>query len=930
MKDRRSPLGLILALGLASPAFAQAPVASAAPAKTAAKSQKAAGSTAAAPALPATPPSAQLAALKARSIGPAVMGGRVVSIAVDPEDPATFYLGHATGGLWKTTNAGATFSPLMEEERVFSVGAVAVAPSDPRVIWVGTGEATDRNSAGFGDGVFRSTDGGATWDRAGLKASRAIAGIRVHPKDPNVAFVAVSGDLWSKGTERGLYRTTDGGKSWTKVLSAAAPDDADTGCVDVVLSPSDPNVLTAALYARRRTPYSFTYGPSLTGGRDAGGIFRSTDGGTTWKKLTNGLPAQTGRIGLAVSAANPKVVMAVVQSDAGGTSGIDEVESRAGGVFRSEDGGETWVRTSRLNPRPFYFSQIRIDPVNDLRIYLLGYGLSVSDDGGKTFREDLFQKVHPDCHDLVVTGTPAPRRPVPPKEGETPEPERKPVSPRLLLGTDGGAYLSADAGGTWDHVDRIPSGQYYRISLDDSSPYRICGGLQDNVNWVGPSRTFTKDGIVNGDWIQVGGGDGFWCVFDPVDRNVVYAESQEGYVHRMHLGSGQVKNLRPEPAEGQPAFRFHWNSPLASSRHEKGTMFLAGNRVFRVTEKGERFTAVSPDLSTQELSKMRTVGSGAENYGVVYAFSESPRKAGLLWAGTDDGKVWVTEDGGAKWTDLTGFLPAAAKGQWIARVEAGRHDEKVAYLAVSAYRSGDHAPLLYRTADLGRTWTSISGSLPKDEPADVIREDPKNPDLLYAGTEYGFYVSLDRGTTWSKLGNLPTVPVDDIAIHERDRDVVVATHGRSLFVVDDVTALQELTPAVRSKALHLFPPRAAEARHLLPGWEDSAGKGLFRGENPKEGALLTFWVKEATGEPVKVSITNADGQPVANLTAPGLPGLGRASWDLKPTKDVRTDYGGLGADRHVKPGDYRVTVTHGEEKSTQTLKVTAAEGLETR
>ena len=885
---------------------------------------------AATPALPATPPALQLAALKARSLGPAVMGGRTVSIAVDPEDPATFYLGHATGGLWKTTNGGTTFSPLMKDAKVFSIGAVAVALSDPRVVWVGTGEATDRNSAGFGSGVFRSTDGGATWVRAGLPTSRAIGRIRVHPKDPDVAFVAASGDLWTKGGDRGLWRTKDGGKSWTKVLSAAAPDDADTGCVDVVLSPADPDVVYAALYARRRTPYSFTYGPSLTGGRDAGGIFRSTDGGATWRKLTNGLPPQTGRIGLAVSPANPKVVMAVVQSDAGGTSGIDEIESRAGGVFRSEDGGETWVRASRLDPRPFYFSQVRIDPVNDRRVYVLGYALSVSDDGGRSWREDLFGKVHPDCHELVVTGTPAPRRRAPPKEGEPPEPEPAAVSPRLLLGTDGGAYLSADAGATWDHVDRIPSGQYYRISVDDSSPYRICGGLQDNLNWVGPSRTFTKDGIVNSDWIDVGGGDGFWCVFDPVNRNLVYAESQEGYVHRMDLGSGQVKNLRPEPAEGQAAFRFHWNSPLVGSRHEKGTMFLAGNRVFRVTERGERFVPISPDLSTQELAKMRTVGSGAENYGVVYAFSESPRKAGLLWAGTDDGKVWVTEDGGGKWTDLTAFLPAEAKGQWVARLEAGHHDEKVAYLAVSAYRSGNHAPLFYRTADLGRTWTSVAGDLPKDEPADVIREDPRNPDLLYAGTEYGFYASLDRGKSWTKLGDLPAVPVDDVAIHERDRDVVVATHGRSLFVVDDATALQELTPAVRGEALHLFPPRPAEARHLLPGWEDSAGKAQFRGENPKEGALLTFWVREATAEPVKVSIEGPDGQPVASFEAPGVPGLGRVSWDLRPTKEFRTEYGGVPATRHVRPGDYRVTVTCGEAKSTQTLRVTAAEGVETR
>ena len=885
---------------------------------------------AAAPALPATPSSVQLAALKARSIGPAVMGGRIAAIAVDPEDPATFYLGHATGGLWKTANGGTTFSPLMKDARVFSIGAVAVAPSDPRVVWVGTGEATDRNSAGFGSGVYRSTDGGSTFTHAGLPASRAIARIAVHPARPEVAFVAAAGDLWTKGGERGLYRTTDGGKSWTKVLAAAAPDDADTGCVDVVLSPADPGLVYAALYARRRTPYSFTYGPSLTGGRDAGGVFRSADGGATWTKLTNGLPAQTGRIGLAVTPASPKVVVAIVQSDAGGTSGIDEVESRAGGVFRSEDGGASFTRVSPLNPRPFYFSQVRLDPANASRVYVLGYALSVSDDGGRTWREDLFEKVHPDCHDLVVTGAPLKPRPAPPKEGEPPEPEKTPVSPRLLLGTDGGAYLSADAGAAWAHVDSIPSGEYYRITLDDSTPYRICGGLQDNTNWVGPSRTFTKDGIVNSDWIEIGGGDGFWCVFDPFDRNVVYAESQEGYVHRFDLGSGQMKSLRPEPAEGQAAFRFHWNAPLVGSRHEKGTMFLGGNRVFRVTERGERFAPISPDLSTQELSKMRTVGSGAENYGVVYALSESPRKAGLLWAGTDDGKVWLTEDGGAKWTDVTASLPAEAKGQWIARLEAGRHDEKVAWLAVSAYRSGNHAPLYYRTADLGKSWTSVAGNLPKDEPADVIREDPRNPDLLWAGTEYGLYASLDRGTTWTKVGEVPVAPVDDIAIHERDRDVVVATHGRSLWVVDDVTALQELTPETRGKALHLFPPRSAEARHLLPGWAEWNGVAHFRGENPPEGALLTFWLKEASAEPVKIAVTTADGRPVANLTAPSFAGLGRVSWDLKPTKDLRTEYGGLPAGRHVAPGEYRVTVTCGEARSSQTLKVTAAPGVETR
>lgn len=870
--------------------------------------------------------SARLTALKARSIGPAIMGGRVSEIALDPWKADTFYVGLATGGLWKTSNAGATFSPLFDKQAVSSIGAIAVAPSDPKVIWVGTGEANDRNSSGWGKGVYRSTDGGETWTQVGLAGSRVIARIVAHPKDADTAWVAVMGDLWTPGGERGLFKTTDGGKTWKAVLKAPAPLDTRVGCGDLVLDPTAPDILYATLYARRRTPWSFTYGAAAADGRDVGGIFKSLDGGTTWRKLEKGLPAQTGRIGLDVSRSQPSTVMAVIQSDEGGTVGIDDLLSRKGGVFRSEDGGETWIRTSAIDPRPFYFSQIRIDPVNPQRVYVLGYMLHVSDDGGRSFREDLFAKVHSDCHALAFPKADPPR-PEPPAPGE---PTRPPVTARLLLGTDGGIYQSYEAGANWIHLSRIPSGQYYRIAVDDSSPYRIAGGLQDNVNWVGPSRVWSKDGIQNSDWTNIQGGDGFYCVFDPEDRNAIYAESQEGWLHRFNLRTGERKVLRPNPSEGQPAFRFHWNSPLIGSRHAKGTMYLAGNRVFRLTNRGEEWTAISPDLSTQDPHKTTAVGSGAENYGVVYALAESPLKAGLLWAGTDDGKLWITEDDGAHWTDLSANLPAPAKGQWVSRIEPSAWDAKVAYLALDGHPVGIYAPMILRTSDAGRTWTSLAANLPSDVPVNVVREDPVNPALLYVGTESGLFASLDRGGYWVKLGGLPTVAVDDIQIQPRERDLVIATHGRSLYVLDDITALQSLTPENVAKAIYLFPPRPAHGAYLLPGWEDSAGKGTYRGENPPEGALITYWIRDLNDNAPTLVIIGQDGHPVATFKLPGTPGLGRVNWNLRPTKEHLTEYGGMGSEKLVRPGTYTATLSMGDAKVQQQFQVTIAAGIETR
>ncbi len=864
------------------------------------------------PAAPAETPLDSLVipnAYTARSIGPAVMGGRVSDIAFDPVDPWTYYVALGTGGVMKTRDNGQTWSAVFEKEAVASIGAVAVAPSDSSVVWVGTGEANDRNSSSWGDGVYRSTDGGTTWTRVGLENSKTIARIVVHPSDPKTAWVAAMGDLWVPSKERGCYKTTDAGASWKLVLAAPAPYGDRVGCGDLAIDPSNPDVLYAALYARRRFPWQFVSGVAATDGKDLGGIFKSTDGGNTWTKLTKGLPPRTQRIGLAVYAKNPKIVYAVVQSDAEGTSDIDDIKSKAGGVFRSEDGGESWTRVSQLNPRPFYFSQIRIDPTDDRRIYVLGFMLHVSEDGGKTWREDRFKAVHPDNHALAID----PRWPK-----------------RLLLGTDGGLYQSVNGGEGWEFQNRFAAGEFYRINVDQSTPYRICGGLQDNTNWIGPSQTYTKDGIVNDDWYQIGGGDGSYCLFDATDSNIVYAESQQGFIFRLDLRGGRPKLLKPQPTEGSPAFRYHWNSPLIQSRHDPKTLYYGADRVFKLRDRGDTWQEISGDLSTRDLSKMTAVGSGAEAYGVVYALAESPAKAGLLWAGTDDGKLWKTENEGGSWTDLTGNLPAPARGLWISRIEPSAHDPQVAYVAIDGHRTGTYAPHLYRTADGGKTWQSIAANLPPNGPVKVIREDPKNPDLLFAGTEFGLWASVDRGGRWFRLGKLPTVAVDDIVIHPRELDLIAATHGRSLYVLDDLRPLEELTRAVQQEDAHLFSLRPVTGRYLLPGWEEWSGAAVFRGKNPPDGALISFYVRAFTGDSVKIRITGPGDRPVANLSAPGVPGIGRVVWNLRPTKDLLTEYGGEGPEKLVPAGEYTVTLTYGKVKQTQKLQVSIAPGAETR
>jgi photosystem II stability/assembly factor-like uncharacterized protein len=835
--------------------------------------------------------------MKWRAVGPANMGGRIADFAVDPKSPYTIFVATATGGLLKSKDNGTTWAGVFEHESVASTGAVAIAPSDSKIVWLGTGEPNGRNSSSWGNGIYKSTDSGATWTNMGLKDSQDIARIAIDPSDPNVVYVAVLGHLWGPNKERGVYKTTDGGHTWTPSLQI----DENVGASDLVMDPSDRNTLYAAMYYRRRSPYSFTSGGPI------GGIYKTSDAGKTWKKLAGGLPSQTGRIGLDIYRKNSQVVYAVAESDVGGSSSIFDNKSKSGGVFRSEDKGETWQRLNGVDPRAFYFSQIRVDPKDDKRIYVLGFSLHVSDDGGKTFRDDGAKNVHPDLHAMWI-------------DPDNPN--------RLLLGTDGGIYASYDRSETWQHFENVGIGEFYRVAVDMQKPYRIAGGLQDNFSWIGPSATHNQDGITDADWISLGGGDGMYCAIDPTEPDIIYSESQNGTLSRLNMKTGQRKNLQPAPKEGEAAFRFNWTSPFWISHFDHTVLYLGCNHVFKLTDRGDKWESISPDLSTQDLQKVSTVGSGAETYGTVYTISESPITRGLIWAGTDDGKVWVTRDEGKNWVDLTANFPPEVKGFWVSRVEASHFDEGTAYVAIDGHRNDAYAPFVFVTADFGKTWKSIASDIPKDSPVKVVREDLKNKNLLFAGTEFGFYVSFDRGGHWSKYNSgLPTVAVDDILIHPRDLDLVIGTHGRSIFVMDDIRPLEELTPEVEASELHLFSMRSALEFYYLPEGAIS-GSGNFKTPNPPFGADINFYVRSFSAESYSVTIDDSTGHTVKKFSGAALPGINRLIWNLQPDRPAGEDLPpDEGQPSFVKPGEYTVTVSIGEKKETGKLTVEAMDGL---
>ncbi|HVF89617.1 MAG TPA: hypothetical protein VNH22_06085 [Blastocatellia bacterium] len=841
---------------------------------------------------------AALKNLQWRSIGPANMGGRIDDFAVVESNPRIIYVGTATGGVWKTTNNGTTWAPVFDEAGSPSIGDVTLAPSDPNIVWVGTGEANNRQSSSWGDGVYRSLDAGKTWQNMGLKDSRHIGRIVIDPNDANVVYVAAAGHLWGPNKERGLFKTTDGGKTWANVLFI----NEDTGVIDVSMDPKDPRILYAAAYQRRRTPFGFN------GGGPHSALYKTTDGGANWTRLTSGLPqGNTGRIGIDIYRANPNIVYAVVEHEKGGT-------------FRSEDRGATWKQVSNTNPRPMYYSNIRIDPTSDQRIWILGAPMFTSEDGGKSFSTGVVTRIHGDFHAMWIN--PA-------------------DSNHMILGSDGGIHISYDRGRAWDFVNTIPLGQFYEVALDNRKPYWVYGGLQDNGSWAGPSGTLNQEGITNDDWFRIGGGDGFYVQVDPTDAEVLYVESQGGFLSRLELRTGERKFIRPEAGPGEKPFRFDWNSPILISPHNHRTIYFGGNRVFRSTDRGDSW-AVGPDLTRdQDRDRMQIMGAepgkdmlsrhdGQETFGQVVTLHESPIKQGLLYAGTDDGNLQVSRDGGRNWKNVAGKIKGVPEGTYVSRVTASQHAEGTAYATFDGHRSNDYNTYVFVTTDYGETWSSLKSDLPAGATARVIREHHRNPNLLFLGTEFGAFVSLDRGAHWARLkGNLPPVRVDDIQIHRRDNDLVLATHGRSIWVLDNITALEQMSDAVMRSDVYLFDLRPA-THFRLYGRKGNTGHKYFSAPNPPYGAIISYYLKAKPEGEVKVTILDKSGRVIHEVPGAKDAGLNRIVWDLRyglppaaqPAPQGQAGGGGFGTrGPRVEPGEYVVRVSAAGKESSKPLRV---------
>ena len=807
--------------------------------------------------------------MPARNIGPANMGGRIVDISVAESNPKIIFVAAATGGVWKSVNSGDTWVPVFEREGTASIGAVAAAPSNPNVIYVGTGEGNPRNSVSSGDGVYKSIDGGRSWEHVGLTETRQIDRIVVHPKNPDVVYVAAIGHFWGPNPERGLYKSSDGGRTWQKSKYI----DENTGFVDVTMDPTDPQTLYASTYHVRRDGFSGG-NPAVQTGPDTG-LYKTTDGGKNWAKMTTGLPDRPlGRCGLAISRKNPNVVFAVVQTDktAVTTAGQapkpgDIVET--GGVFRSVDKGATWKKLNDLCPRPFYYGQIRIDPNDDQRVYVLGVGFFVSTDGGKSFASTR-TGAHPDHHALWID----------PKD-----------SNHLILGNDGGLYVSKDRAKTFEPVRAMAIGQFYGVAADMRTPYRVYGGLQDNGSWGGPSATQSSEGITLADWKRVAGADGFQCAVDPTDPTIVYAEGQYGRLQRISLRGDRPlsKAIQPRAERGAPAYRFNWNSPLLLSPHDPKTVYFGGNFLFKSTDRGDRWEAISPDLTRGK------PGASTNFDHTLTAIAESPVMAGILWAGSDDGRLHVTRDGGKTWTDLSKNIPNVPQARTIARIECSHFDAGTAFVAIDRHRNDDLRPYLFKTTDFGATWVPIANNLPSDEAVNVIRESSKNKNLLFAGTDVGLYVSLDGGAEWYHYRGLPTVPVHDLLIHPRDRDLIIGTHGRSIYVMD-VAPLEELTEKIRKSSVHMFAVKPATLFEYRKS-ETPVPAGQYKGANPPFGAAVSYYLRSAPASPVTLTVQDASGTTIATLSGAREAGYHRAIWNLRASNKL------------VEPGEYEVTLT---------------------
>ncbi len=801
--------------------------------------------------------SGELAAFGARHVGPAVTGGRIHDVEALPYDPSTIYVASASGGLWKSVNRGISWTNLWEHMPTSTFGDLAIAPSDPDILYAGTGEQQNRQSTSWGNGVYRSDDAGATWRHLGLEATLHTGRVQVHPTNPDIVYVAALGNLWRSSPDRGVYRSRDGGASWDHILFI----DANTGAIDLAIDPSDPDVLYAAMYQRQRRTWGFN------GGGPGSGVFKTTDGGDSWRELTNGLPeGDKGRIGIALAATNPRILNILVQ------------HSTESGGYRSEDGGESWEKVSDQNIRPMYYSHVFIDPTNEDRVYTLATSSHRSEDGGRTFTEIAERPtydvgVHADHHSMWIN--PA-------------DPEH------FYLAGDAGLHETYDRGVTFRRINNLPIGQFYGITVDNRDPYWIYGGMQDNHSWMGPSATRSWEGIVDDEWRQSGFGDGMYQQADP-DGRTMYINAQNGSWTRFDNVTGDMMSLALTAPEGEDPYRWDWVSPSLISRHDPNTVYLGGNRLFISRDRGDSFTRTDDLTRQQDRDELEIMGvrgtditlsrnDGTSSYGEIVTISESPLDPAVLWVGTDDGNVQVSMDGGRSWNEVSGGAPGLPEGTYVSRVLASAEAPGTAHVTFDAHRDGDFRPYVYRAEDFGARWAALHGGLPSgdgDLPSgsvNVIVEHPDNPEVLFIGTEHHVFASTDRGASWARWPGLPTTAYDDMVVHPREKDLVLGTHGRSIIIIDDVSALARYSETA-SDAAALYEPGPGT---IMNYWKDTSyrAQSVFMGENPVDGTVITYRLGAGSGSAM-LTVRNAVGEVVRVMSVPSEAGLHRVNWDLR-------------------------------------------------